>query len=174
VNLTQADDSIGERSRPYFPPHIYPFFRPSNIRPDCEVGVYEVKVGKLRSVPTESHPTFRRLHLKELSIDTTNWHSEFSFPDPASFIWLSSLFYFSLHAPFCASIGTDGGNPRPSPATSNPQPHCQTAFLSISRSAVLDRLITILEGRRSALLIVKPETVIKWHRQGFRLYWRWK
>ena len=27
---------------------------------------------------------------------------------------------------------------------------------------------------RSALVIVKPETVIHWHRQGFRLYWRWK
>jgi hypothetical protein len=27
---------------------------------------------------------------------------------------------------------------------------------------------------RSALLIVKPETVINWHRQGVRLYWRWK
>ena len=27
---------------------------------------------------------------------------------------------------------------------------------------------------RSVLLIVKPETVIHWHRQGFRLYWRWK
>ncbi len=27
---------------------------------------------------------------------------------------------------------------------------------------------------RSALIIVKPETVIGWHRQGFRLYWRWK
>jgi putative transposase len=26
----------------------------------------------------------------------------------------------------------------------------------------------------SALLIVKPETVIRWHRQGFRIYWRWK
>ena len=25
-----------------------------------------------------------------------------------------------------------------------------------------------------ALLIVKPETVIAWHRAGFRLYWRWK
>jgi len=25
---------------------------------------------------------------------------------------------------------------------------------------------------RSALIIVKPETVIRWHRQGFRLYWR--
>jgi putative transposase len=27
---------------------------------------------------------------------------------------------------------------------------------------------------RSALIIVKPETVIGWHRKGFRLYWRWK
>ncbi len=27
---------------------------------------------------------------------------------------------------------------------------------------------------RSALMIVQPETVIRWHRQGFRLYWRRK
>ena len=27
---------------------------------------------------------------------------------------------------------------------------------------------------RSSLVIVKPETVIKWHRQGFKCYWRWK
>jgi transposase InsO family protein len=27
---------------------------------------------------------------------------------------------------------------------------------------------------RSALRIVKPETFIRWHRQGFRLFWRWK
>jgi transposase InsO family protein len=27
---------------------------------------------------------------------------------------------------------------------------------------------------RSTLLIVKPETVIAWHRKGFRLYWNWK
>ncbi len=27
---------------------------------------------------------------------------------------------------------------------------------------------------RSALLLVKPETVIAWHRRGFRLYWGWK
>src|SRR6202165_3461674 len=26
----------------------------------------------------------------------------------------------------------------------------------------------------NALVIVKPETVIKWHRAGFRSYWRWK
>src|SRR5215831_12508265 len=27
---------------------------------------------------------------------------------------------------------------------------------------------------RQALIFVKPETVIKWHHQGFRMYWRWK
>ena len=27
---------------------------------------------------------------------------------------------------------------------------------------------------RSSLMIVNPETVIRWHREGFRLYWRWK
>jgi hypothetical protein len=42
-----------------------------------------------------------------------------------------------------------------------------------------DRLLWIWfsrfwSGWRSALAIVKPETVIGWHRQGFRLYWKWK
>ena len=27
---------------------------------------------------------------------------------------------------------------------------------------------------RSALVLVKPETLIGWHRKGFRLFWRWK
>src|SRR6202047_370166 len=27
---------------------------------------------------------------------------------------------------------------------------------------------------RSAVVIVKPETVIAWHRKGFRLFWTWK
>src|SRR5882762_1082022 len=27
---------------------------------------------------------------------------------------------------------------------------------------------------RSALLLVKPQTVIAWQRKGFRLYWNWK
>ena len=29
-------------------------------------------------------------------------------------------------------------------------------------------------GWRSALVLVEPATVIKWHRQGFKLYWRRK
>jgi len=35
-------------------------------------------------------------------------------------------------------------------------------------------LSRIWQDWKSALIIVKPETVIKWHRQGFKLYWRWK
>jgi transposase InsO family protein len=27
---------------------------------------------------------------------------------------------------------------------------------------------------KGALVIVRPETLIRWHRQGFRLFWRWK
>src|SRR5260370_29984210 len=42
-----------------------------------------------------------------------------------------------------------------------------------------DRMLWIMLSRlwaqwRSALVIVKPETVIAWQRKGFRLYWRWK
>jgi len=29
-------------------------------------------------------------------------------------------------------------------------------------------------GWRTALVIVQPETVVAWHRQGFRLFWTWK
>ena len=27
---------------------------------------------------------------------------------------------------------------------------------------------------RQLLTVVKPETLIRWHRKGFRLFWRWK
>jgi putative transposase len=35
-------------------------------------------------------------------------------------------------------------------------------------------LSRLWSGWRSALVIVKPETVAAWHRKGFRLYWSWK
>ena len=35
-------------------------------------------------------------------------------------------------------------------------------------------LSQVWAGWRSALVIVKPETVIAWHRKGFRLFWTWK
>ena len=47
------------------------------------------------------------------------------------------------------------------------------------RLGMADRAFWVLlsqlwSGWTSALVIVKPETVIAWHRRGFRLYWRWK
>jgi len=43
----------------------------------------------------------------------------------------------------------------------------------------IDRLIfaglySLAPNLLSTLAIVRPETVIRWHRAGFRLYWRWK
>ena len=43
----------------------------------------------------------------------------------------------------------------------------------------LDRLIFVRLHRlfpdlRDALAVVRPETVIRWHRAGFRAYWRWR
>ena len=35
-------------------------------------------------------------------------------------------------------------------------------------------LSRLLPDWRSVLRIVQPDTVIKWHQQGFKLYWRWK
>jgi transposase InsO family protein len=43
----------------------------------------------------------------------------------------------------------------------------------------IDRLILVLRSRLfpsvvDAIVIVKPETLLRWHRRGFRGYWRWK
>jgi putative transposase len=35
-------------------------------------------------------------------------------------------------------------------------------------------LLQAWSGWRSALVIVKPDTVLAWHRRGFRLFWTWK
>ncbi len=42
-----------------------------------------------------------------------------------------------------------------------------------------DRALWVIISRlwsdwRSPLAIVQPETAIRWHKRGFRLYWRWK
>src|SRR5712664_1389939 len=45
--------------------------------------------------------------------------------------------------------------------------------------AVVDRLLFVwlyqlFPSVLSAISIIEPETVIRWHRMGLRLYWRWK
>jgi hypothetical protein len=34
--------------------------------------------------------------------------------------------------------------------------------------------IWLFPNARAALAVVRPETVMRWHRAGFRSYWRWK
>ena len=35
-------------------------------------------------------------------------------------------------------------------------------------------LSRLFSGWRDWLVIVTPDTVVRWHRAGFRLFWRWK
>ena len=35
-------------------------------------------------------------------------------------------------------------------------------------------IMDLLSNWKARMFIVKPETVIKWHRTAFRFYWRWK
>jgi hypothetical protein len=49
------------------------------------------------------------------------------------------------------------------------QPHRATDAVRFVMSA----LAGLFESR-NALRVVKSETVIRWHRTGFRLFWRWK
>src|SRR5258708_24119713 len=46
-------------------------------------------------------------------------------------------------------------------------------FSSIDR-LVFAGLYRLAPGVLDALKVVRPETVIRWHRAGFRAYWRWK
>ncbi len=39
---------------------------------------------------------------------------------------------------------------------------------------VLVLLASRIQVWRDALIIVKPDTLIRWHRRGFKLFWRWK
>src|ERR1700745_3959228 len=50
--------------------------------------------------------------------------------------------------------------------------------LLLENLALLDQLVRGLthrfwSARKSSLIIVTPETVVRWHRAGFRLYWSW-
>src|SRR5260370_22958534 len=47
------------------------------------------------------------------------------------------------------------------------------AFGNVDR-VVFAGLYRVAPGVLDALKILKPHTVIRWHRAGFRTYWRWK
>ena len=46
-------------------------------------------------------------------------------------------------------------------------------FLAVDR-LVLGWVCRVFPDARDALAVVRPEAVLRWHRAGFRSYWRWK
>src|SRR5258707_3706114 len=89
--------------------------------------------------------------------------------DVCSLIWLALIGLFRSRASLQAEILTLRHQlnvlRRKSPQ--------RLTFTSIDR-LVFAGLYRPAPGVLDALKIVRPETVIRWHRAGFRAYWRWK
>src|SRR6202011_3967278 len=89
--------------------------------------------------------------------------------DVYSLIWLALIGFFRSRAPLQAELLTLRHQlnvlRRKSPQ--------RLGFTSIDR-LVFAGLYRLAPGVLDALKIVRPETVIRWHRAGFRAYWRWK
>ena len=89
--------------------------------------------------------------------------------DVCSLIWLALIGLFRSRASLQAEILTLRHQlnvlRRKSPQ--------RLTFSSIDR-LVFAGLYRLAPGVLDALKIVRPETVIRWHRAGFRAYWRWK
>src|SRR6202007_2641855 len=89
--------------------------------------------------------------------------------DVCSLIWLALIGLFRSRAALQAEILTLRHQlnvlRRKSPQ--------RLGFTSIDR-LVFAGLYRLAPGVLHALKVVRPETVIRWHRAGFRAYWRWK
>ena len=93
-----------------------------------------------------------------------------------SFVWLSVLHVIAVSA-------SAGFKSRATLQLENVALRHQLGVLRRSlrrpRLTSADRLLwswlsEVWSDWRSAVLIVKPETIIAWHRKGFRLFWTWK
>src|SRR6202166_3400744 len=89
--------------------------------------------------------------------------------DAFSLIWLTLIGLFRSRASLQAEILTLRHQLN---VLRRKSPQRRT-FTSIDR-LVFAGLYRLVPGMLDALMIVKPETVVRWHRAGFRSYWRWK
>src|SRR5438128_5922901 len=64
--------------------------------------------------------------------------------------------------------------PRASAATRRVEGPPAAATADGNGPDLLGHPVPALEELRSSLRVVRPETVVGWHRQGFRRYWAWK
>jgi hypothetical protein len=73
------------------------------------------------------------------------------------------------HAP-----GVGAGEPRTSPTARGLEGTPTAATADGEGPDLLGRAVEALEELRSSLQVLRPETVVRWHRQGFSRYWAWK
>jgi len=82
-------------------------------------------------------------------------------------------------------IGHGSPSPRPSVSRAGPMVRIRLPPAGSQRRTHRDRrgaahrlifvwLYRLCPSVRQAAVVVKPETLVCWHRSGFRLYWRWK
>jgi len=88
-------------------------------------------------------------------------------------------FYVNGHSGSSAGLPSHSGRSADGGARSSPSTQRFAALVEATQadrcgSISLGPFVAVLTGWRSALLIVKPETVIAWHRKGFRVFWTWK
>src|ERR1700680_4588742 len=89
--------------------------------------------------------------------------------DVCSLIWLALIGLFRSRASLQAEILT----PRHQLNVLRRKSPQRLTFTSIDR-LLFAGLYRLAPGGLDALKIVRPETVVRWHRAGFRAYWRWK
>ena len=120
----------------------------------------QIKREHIGVIVGNSNPASRRSRIGRCS-----W----SMRDVCSLIWLALIGLFRSRASLQAEILTLRHQlnvlRRKSPQ--------RLTFTSIDR-LVFAGLYRLAPGVLDALKIVRPETVIRWHRAGFRAYWRWK
>ncbi len=81
----------------------------------------------------------------------------------------ANRFPYLTHSP-----STAVGKPPAAAPVGNRATNQQEPRLRSSDRALILFLTRLLKSWKDALIIVKPGTVIKWHRQGFKLFWQWK
>ena len=76
--------------------------------------------------------------------------------------------------PPSAPAPTSHREPRPSPAVGQPTAHLGPPTPAQARPRFWLVLSRLWSRWADVLVVVKPDTVVRWHRAGFRLFWRWK
>ncbi len=87
--------------------------------------------------------------------------------------YLGDFFLDRGPVPFPCGSGTGGRRPASSDRRSS-SPAARPSAALADQSFALGLALPIMAALSIAMVLVKPTTVVQWHRRRFRLYWRWR